>query len=148
MPTANLVEYFLRRTSAAVRHIFKTLPDRFMHIGAGNYIEKPLIRFRILHDRFRFSLDCHVISVSNVTELAAAGKVDDRQGRLPAVSVERCLRRVGQQAQCAINRFGIGEEHREIRFYQNQVAARSCPCIVLASDTVAQPAEVTPAADR
>jgi hypothetical protein len=57
MPTANLVEYFLRRTSAAMRNIFKALADRFMHIGAGNYIEKPLIRFRILHNRLRFALD-------------------------------------------------------------------------------------------
>src|ERR1035438_764359 len=57
MPTANLVEYFLRRTGATMRNVFKALPDRFMHIGASNYVEKPLIRFRILDDCFRFTLD-------------------------------------------------------------------------------------------
>jgi hypothetical protein len=57
MPMANLVEYFLSRAGATVRHIFKALPDCFMHIGARDNIEKPLIRFRVLHDRFRFALD-------------------------------------------------------------------------------------------
>jgi len=57
MPTANLVEYFLRRTGAAVRHVCKALADCFMHIGTGYYVEKPLIRFRILDDCFRFSFD-------------------------------------------------------------------------------------------
>jgi hypothetical protein len=55
MPTANLVEHFLRRTGAAMRHVFKALPDGLVHIGTGSYIEKPLIRFRILHYRFRFA---------------------------------------------------------------------------------------------
>jgi hypothetical protein len=57
MPTANLVEYFVCRTRAAMRHVFKALPDGFMHIGAGNEIEKPLIGFRVLHDCFRFTLN-------------------------------------------------------------------------------------------
>ena len=56
------------------------------------------------------------------------------------MSVDCSLRGIGQQAQCAINRFGIGEVRREIRFNQNKVAARSCLSVVLASDTTAQPA--------
>lgn len=39
MPTAGLVEHFMRRTGAAMRRC----------------IEKQLIRFRILDDRFRFA---------------------------------------------------------------------------------------------
>jgi hypothetical protein len=30
MPTADLVEQFMRRTGAAMRHVFKALPDGFM----------------------------------------------------------------------------------------------------------------------
>jgi hypothetical protein len=33
-----------------MRHVFKALPDGFMHIVAGSYIEKLLAGFRVLHD--------------------------------------------------------------------------------------------------
>jgi hypothetical protein len=47
----------MRRTGTAMRYVFKTLPNGFMDIGAGSYIEESLVRFGILHHRFRFALD-------------------------------------------------------------------------------------------
>jgi hypothetical protein len=69
MPTANLVEHFMRRAGAAMRRVFETLPDGLMHIGAGGYIEEPLVRFRILHHRFSFALDGEHDGPSGLLEL-------------------------------------------------------------------------------
>lgn len=57
MLAANVVGYFARRSGARTREVFTSLPDRLMNIGAGGYIEQPLIGRRILPDGFRLTFD-------------------------------------------------------------------------------------------
>ena len=53
-------ESFERFTSgriAATPEVFHTLPDTLRGVGAGRYIEQPLIGFDILNDGLRFAID-------------------------------------------------------------------------------------------
>jgi hypothetical protein len=58
MPAANLVEYFLRRAGAAVRNIFKTLSGSLHAHRRGQLYREAADTIPVLHDRFRFALEC------------------------------------------------------------------------------------------
>jgi hypothetical protein len=49
---------FPRRTHTTPLYIFDALPDSLKGIGLRGDVEQALIGFRILHDRFRLSIDC------------------------------------------------------------------------------------------
>src|SRR6266478_1003631 len=66
--SANLTRYgmvapehlqsFTRRAYTTLLYVFKALPDSLKSIGLCGNVEQALIGFGILHDRFRFSIDC------------------------------------------------------------------------------------------
>ena len=49
---------FARRTHKKLLYVFDALPDSLKRIGLCGNVEQALIDFRILHDRFRFSIHC------------------------------------------------------------------------------------------
>src|ERR1019366_5866100 len=57
MLAANLVEHFLCGTRATARDGFEALPDCLIYVGASRYIQKPLIRLRILYDCRRLAFN-------------------------------------------------------------------------------------------
>src|SRR5258708_12139436 len=52
------LQSFTRRTHTTLLYVFEALPDSLKCIGLRGNVEQALIGFRILHDRFRFSIDC------------------------------------------------------------------------------------------
>src|SRR5207247_6785976 len=49
---------FTRRTHTTLLCVFDALPDSLKRIGLCGNVEQALIGFGILHDCFRFSIDC------------------------------------------------------------------------------------------
>ena len=57
MPVADLFKYLAGGARVATLDVQQALADCLMHVRASRQIEEPLIRLRILKDRFRFASD-------------------------------------------------------------------------------------------
>src|SRR5258708_16269512 len=57
MDAAEQFKGFARWTDAALLYVLKPLPDSLSRVGLRRDVEKALIGFGILHDRFRFAID-------------------------------------------------------------------------------------------
>src|SRR5438105_5904839 len=58
MVAAEHLQCFTGRTHTTLLYVLKALPDSLKRIGLCGDVEQALIGFGILHDRFRFPIDC------------------------------------------------------------------------------------------
>src|ERR1700730_9532176 len=58
MDAAERFQRFTRRTHAALVYVIKPLADSLNRVGLRRDVEEALIGFGVLHDRFRFAVDC------------------------------------------------------------------------------------------
>src|ERR1700739_4943662 len=58
MVAAEHLQCFTGRTHTTVLYVLDALPDSLKGIDFRGDVEQALIGFRILHDRFRLSIDC------------------------------------------------------------------------------------------